>query len=94
MSLDLTVGELIERLEACDRDAVVRLAVNPSFPYSHFTGDIVPARDPQGRSMVFLAEAGQERFLPLAVAQALAWHPLTALPVRARRGAGRAATGH
>ena len=85
----VTVGEIIDRLSACDRDATFYLAINPSFPYTHFAGQIVTARDGQGAQVVFLAEAGQGEILPSPVAQALTWHPPTITPPRRRRPALR-----
>ncbi|WP_165983981.1 hypothetical protein [Streptomyces sp. YIM 98790] len=88
-SKDLTVRELIQRLNACNPDAVVRLAVNPFFPFSHFLGEVVEGTEDGGGAAVFLGEAGQQGYLPLPVAQALTWLP--ANPVPSRRARRRAA---
>lgn len=87
----VTVGEIIDRLSACDRDATFYLAINPFFPYTHFAGEVVTARDGQGAQVVFLAEGGQGGLLPPPVAQALTWHPPTSTPSRGRRPALRSA---
>ncbi|KPC62711.1 hypothetical protein ADL29_17855 [Streptomyces chattanoogensis] len=88
-SPELSVGELLDLLSACGRDAVVRLAINPDFPMSHRTGDVVGARDESGRPVVFIREPEEtEQFGPLPpdVAVALTWHQPTDPPPRRRRG--------
>lgn len=80
-----TVGELIEHLRAFDPACAVRLAINPDFPFSHGIGDIT-ASDESGRQAVFIAETGHQEHLPVPVAQALGWQPLTEPPARTRRG--------
>ncbi|MFG2996613.1 hypothetical protein [Streptomyces sp. NPDC048340] len=87
----VTVGEIIDRLSSCDRDAPFYLAINPEFPYAHFAGEIVEARDSQGGQVVFLGEAGQSEFLPPVIAQALTWHPSTVTASRSRRAVLRSA---
>lgn len=85
----VTVGEIIDRLSTCDRDAQFFLAINPEFPHVHFAGDIVTARDGQGGQVVFLGEAEQGEFLPPAIAQALTWHPPTVTASFSRLAARR-----
>ncbi|MFG2232304.1 hypothetical protein ACGFNX_20205 [Streptomyces sp. NPDC048723] len=87
----MTVGEIIDRLSTCDRDAQFFLAINPEFPHVHFAGEIVTARDGHGSQVVFLGEAEQGEFLPPAIAQALTWHPPTVTASLSRRAARRSA---
>ncbi|MFD9484688.1 hypothetical protein ACFWBX_11910 [Streptomyces sp. NPDC059991] len=86
-----TVGDLLDQLSACDRDAVVQLALNPDFPMAHRAGPVAVARDETGRSVLFLTEPDEdkaEQFGPLLpdVAVALTWHESTEAPPRRRRG--------
>ncbi|WP_405421447.1 hypothetical protein [Streptomyces erythrochromogenes] len=85
---ECTVGEIIDRLSAFDRDAVFRLAINPLFLMEHTAGSIVSTVDPQGRSVVYLAERGEQLGpLPKSVAVDLAWHEPVEAPSRRRRAA-------
>ncbi|MER6532130.1 hypothetical protein [Streptomyces sp. NPDC001508] len=90
---EMTVGDLIDRLSACDRAAPVRLAMNPFFPMSHRVADVFEARGELGRSVVYLAESrdpeGQLGVLPPEVAVALAWQAPTETPPRRPRRAAR-----
>lgn len=79
-----TVGELIAHLSEFDPASAVWLAINPDFPFSHGIGDIT-ASDDNGRQTVFIAETGHQEHLPVPVAQALGWQPLTEPPARTRR---------
>ncbi|UFQ20421.1 hypothetical protein J2N69_30305 [Streptomyces huasconensis] len=84
-----TVGDLLDQLSACDRTAVVQLALNPDFPMAHRAGTVAAARDEQGRPVLFLTEPEEaEQFGPLPpdVAVALTWHEPTEAPPRRRRG--------
>lgn len=93
---EMTVGDLLDLLSACDRDASVRLAVNPFFPMAHRLGGVEKALDEQGRPMVYIAESPEaEQFgpLPPAVAVALAWQRPIEGPARRRRGAAGPSTG-
>ncbi|MGW2056212.1 hypothetical protein ACWCOZ_20250 [Streptomyces sp. NPDC001840] len=65
----LTVGHLIRQLQTVDPGLPVRLAVNPDWPFTHFIATDVIERD----GMVFIAEDGQEGYLPTPVRDALAW---------------------
>ncbi|MER6546770.1 hypothetical protein [Streptomyces sp. NPDC001250] len=65
----LTVGHLLRQLQNLDPDLPIRLAVNPDWPFTHYLGTDVVVRD--GRA--FIAEDGQEDYLPAAVRNALAW---------------------
>ncbi|KOT76400.1 hypothetical protein ADK70_38595 [Streptomyces rimosus subsp. pseudoverticillatus] len=89
--MDITVGDIIDQLSAMDRDAVMRLAVNPFFPMSHHIRAVVATTDERGRPVVYLADGQQEGHLPPEVARRLTWHPDTEAPRRARRGAARPA---
>ncbi|MEU5162347.1 hypothetical protein AB0G74_22455 [Streptomyces sp. NPDC020875] len=81
----MTVGDLIDYLSALDQAAPVRLAVNPYFPMAHRSGGIVEARDENGRTIVFLADSGDQLGpLPPDVAVRLTWQEPTAAPVRPR----------
>ncbi|MEU7644797.1 hypothetical protein [Streptomyces huasconensis] len=86
-----TVGDLLDHLSACDRDAVVQLALNPDFPMAHRAGPVTAVRDEKDRPVLLLAEPGEdevEQFGPLLphVAVALTWHTPTEAPPRRRRG--------
>ncbi|MEV8427092.1 hypothetical protein [Streptomyces niveus] len=90
---EMTVGDLIDLLSACDRSAPVRLAMNPFFPMAHRPTRAVQADD-RGRPVVYLAEGpdpdSQLGPLPPEVAVALSWQgPVQAPPRRARRTARR-----
>ncbi|MFC0844694.1 hypothetical protein ACFH04_13395 [Streptomyces noboritoensis] len=85
---EMTVGELIEQLSAMDRQATVRLAVNPFFPMAHRLDAVTAGEDQDRQPTVYLAEdpaAVQYGYLPRPVAEALAWMPPIDPPARARR---------
>lgn len=87
---EMTVGEILDLLSACDREAPVRLAVNPFFPMAHRLGSVEKAVDEHGQPMVYIAESKEaEQFgpLPPAVAAALAWQAPAEAPARHRRDA-------
>ncbi|MFJ5938581.1 hypothetical protein [Streptomyces sp. NPDC093071] len=65
----LTVGHLLRQFQDLDPRLPVRLAVNPDFPFAHYVGAEVVVRD----GMVFIAEDGQEGYLPARARDALAW---------------------
>ncbi|MEU9397357.1 hypothetical protein AB0D86_46160 [Streptomyces sp. NPDC048324] len=65
----LTVGHLLHQLQNLDPDLPVRLAVNPDWPFTHYLGTDVVVRD----GVAFIADDGQEDYLPRAVRDALAW---------------------
>lgn len=69
MPQDLTVGYLLQQLQDLDPNLQVRLAVNPDFPFAHFLGASIVISG----GAVFLAEDGQEGYLPAGVRDALAW---------------------
>ncbi|MYT17837.1 hypothetical protein YWIDRAFT_07474 [Streptomyces sp. SceaMP-e96] len=65
----LTVGHLLRQLQDLDPSLPIRLAINPDWPFAHYVGTEVVVRD----GMAFIAEDGQEDYLPTAVSYALAW---------------------
>ncbi|MER6150859.1 hypothetical protein [Streptomyces hirsutus] len=90
---EMTVGDLIDLLSACDRSASVRQAMNPFFPMAHRLEQVVQATDETGQKVVYLAEGRdadtQLGHLPPEVAVLLAWQvPVQAPPRRPRRTAG------
>ncbi|MCL7493762.1 hypothetical protein M8I34_20510 [Streptomyces sp. MCA2] len=90
---ELTVGDLVDLLSACDRTAPVRQAMNPFFPMAHRLAQVVQSVDETGQTVVYLAEgrdAGDAQLghLPPDVAIELAWQsPVQAPPRRPRRTA-------
>ncbi|WP_372478731.1 hypothetical protein [Streptomyces albireticuli] len=93
---EMTVGELIDSLSACNRDAAVRLAVNPFFPMAHQIAGVIGSRDEQGHPVVFIAEdrAGEQHgHLPPDVAVQLTWQEPVEVPRRRRRGTLRPVDG-
>lgn len=69
MPLHLTVGHLLRQLQDLDPNLPIRLAINPDFPFAHYVGTEVIVRD----GKAFIAENGQEDYLPTAVNDALDW---------------------
>lgn len=89
-SPEMTVGDILDLLSACDRDTPVRLAINPFYPMAHRLGAVHNTVDERGRPMVYIAESAEaEQFgpLPPAVAVALTWQEPVEAPRRRRRGA-------
>ncbi|MFJ9712119.1 hypothetical protein [Streptomyces sp. NPDC101234] len=92
-SPEMTVGDLIDLLSACDPNAPVRQAVNPYFPMAHRLAQVLQSVDETGRTVVYLAEgrdadAAQLGHLPPEVAIELTWQgPVQAPPRRPRRRA-------
>lgn len=87
---ETTVGEIVDLLSACDRNAPARLAINPFFPMAHRLGGVIEAADEDGNPVVYIAEsreAEQLGYLPPDVTVALAWQRPTDAPPRRRRGA-------
>ncbi|MEU0447547.1 hypothetical protein [Streptomyces tendae] len=65
----LTVGHLLRRLQKLDPSLPIRLAVNPDFPFAHYVGaDVIVCR-----GMAYIADDGQEDYLPVGTRDALAW---------------------
>ncbi|GHI94164.1 MULTISPECIES: hypothetical protein [Streptomyces] len=69
MPQNLTVGHLLRQLQGLDPHLPIRLAVNPDFPFAHYVGADVVVRD----GKAFIADDGQEGYLPTALRVALAW---------------------
>ncbi|MCB5905893.1 hypothetical protein [Streptomyces pinistramenti] len=95
MEPEVTVGEFIDRLSRCDRDAVLRLAINPFYPMAHRLGDVLVGPDECGGPVVYIGESAEaEQFgpLPPEVAVALTWHEPVDAPPRMRRSARRSHT--
>ncbi|MFE1764700.1 hypothetical protein ACFW81_10830 [Streptomyces angustmyceticus] len=69
MPLHLTVGHLLRQLQDLDPSLPIRLAINPDFPFAHYVGTEVVVRD----GKAFIAEDGQEDYLPTTVSYALVW---------------------
>ncbi len=65
----MTVGHLLRQLQGLDPSLPIRLAVNPDFPFAHYVGADVIVRD----GKAFIADDGQEGYLPTAARDALAW---------------------
>ncbi|OSP41621.1 hypothetical protein B7767_20145 [Streptomyces sp. 13-12-16] len=65
----LTVDHLLRQLQELDPDLPVRLAVNPDFPFAHYVGADVIVRG----GTAYIADDGQEDYLPVGARDALAW---------------------
>ncbi|MFB8141279.1 hypothetical protein [Streptomyces parvus] len=65
----LTVGHLLHLLQDLDPSLPIRLAINPDFPFTHYVGAEIAVRD----GKAFIADDGQEGYLPPSVSAALAW---------------------
>ncbi|MCX4482335.1 hypothetical protein OOK44_38840 [Streptomyces cellulosae] len=92
-SSELTVGDLIDLLSGCNRNAPVRQAMNPFFPMAHRLAQVVQSVDETSQTVVYLAEGSDDDaqlgHLPPEVAIALTWQgPVQAPPRRPRRRAG------
>lgn len=68
----LTVGQLLHQLQTLDPDQPVYLAINPDWPFAHRTGPVVALTDGHD-SAVYIAENGQEGYLPSAARTELSW---------------------
>jgi hypothetical protein len=69
MSRSLTVGDLLRQLQHLDPTLQVRLAINPNWPFTHYLGQDVTIHG----GTVYLADDGQEDYLPPQVRDALNW---------------------
>lgn len=65
----LTVGHLLSQLQGLDPNLPIRLAINPDFPFAHYVGTEIVVRD----GKAFIADDGQEGYLPVEVSDAFAW---------------------
>jgi hypothetical protein len=66
---DLTVGHLLRQLQGLDPALPVRLAVNPDWPFAHFVGATIVVE----KDIAYIADDGQDDYLPPAVRDTLAW---------------------
>ncbi|MGW6909240.1 hypothetical protein [Streptomyces sp. NPDC054940] len=71
MSYEITVAQLVHRLQTFDPDLPVYFAINPDWPQAHRIGRIVEISGSNGA--VYIAENGQEGVLPPAVRDQLDW---------------------
>ncbi len=62
-------GALRRQFQELDPNLPVRLAVNPDFPFAHFVGAEVVVRD----GTAYIADDGQENYLPVGARDALTW---------------------
>ncbi|MFB7776289.1 hypothetical protein [Streptomyces bauhiniae] len=65
----ITVGHLLRQLQDLDPDQPIRLAINPDFPFAHYVGADVIVEN----GTAFIADDGQEDYLPAGVRDALGW---------------------
>lgn len=65
----LTVGHLLHQLQNIDPGLPIRMAVNPDWPFAHYLGTDVVVQD----GIAFIADDGQEGYLPTPVREALTW---------------------
>ncbi|MFF2078601.1 hypothetical protein ACFVXG_28090 [Kitasatospora sp. NPDC058162] len=65
----LTVAHLIAQLQSVDPNLRIRIAVNPDWAFAHYIGTDVVVHD----GIAYLAEDGQDSYLPAAVRDELAW---------------------
>ncbi|MFD7997088.1 hypothetical protein [Streptomyces mexicanus] len=88
-STEMTVGDLVDLLSRCDRNAPVRQAMNPFFPMAHRLAQVVQSVDETDQTVVYLAEGRDESsqlgHLPPEVAVALTWQGDTQAPPRRPR---------
>jgi hypothetical protein len=68
----LTVGQLIHQLQTLDPALPVYLAINPDWPFAHRVGEVV-ATSTGSTSAAYIAESGQENYLPPPVCTQLTW---------------------
>ncbi|MFD4543274.1 hypothetical protein [Streptomyces bauhiniae] len=69
MPKHLTVGHLLRQLQNPDLDQPIRLAINPDFPFAHYVGADVVVQN----GTAFIADDGQEDYLPAGVRDAPGW---------------------
>ncbi|WSI74869.1 hypothetical protein OG599_08990 [Streptomyces sp. NBC_01335] len=69
MPAHLTVGHLLRQLQDLDPYLPIRFAVNPDFPFAHYLGTELVVLD----GTAYLADDGQEDYLPWDVSHALTW---------------------
>ncbi|MEW5626524.1 hypothetical protein AB1388_08140 [Streptomyces hydrogenans] len=69
MPQHLTVGHLLRQLQDLDPTLPIRLAVNPDWPFAHYMAAEAVVRD----GKAFIADDGQEGYLPPSVRNTLSW---------------------
>jgi hypothetical protein len=74
MPRSLTVGQLVHQLQALDPHLLVRLAINPDWPFSHFAGGVHEAGGISG-PVAYITDDGQEDHLLPDVCHQLGWGP-------------------
>lgn len=67
----MKVMELIDALDNMDPEAEVRLAIQPNYPFSHYINRWDPVVE--DNDIVYIAEGGQESYLPGSVRGQLGW---------------------
>ncbi|MDT0407779.1 MULTISPECIES: hypothetical protein [Streptomyces] len=66
---DYTVDDLIAALQQVPGYLRVRLAIQPDFPFAHTLHPSIVVSE----GIAYIAEAGQDGYLPPAATRALAW---------------------
>ncbi|MGV9790993.1 hypothetical protein ACWEIK_26110 [Streptomyces sp. NPDC004673] len=69
MPEDLTVGHLLRQLQDLDPNLPIRLAINPDWPFAHYVAANVVVHD----GTAFIADDGQEDYLPAGARDVLEW---------------------
>ncbi len=69
MPQSFTIGDLLAQLQPLDPNLRIRLAANPDWPFTHLLGAGVVVHN----GIAYLAEDGQDGYLPTAVRDELAW---------------------
>ena len=73
----MTVEELIEELKYMDKDATVRFASQPSWPFEYSIYGVVQTtvkdREDNEKEMVYLEEGRQVGYLPKEAKDELGW---------------------
>lgn len=69
MPHSLTVGHLLRQLQQLDPALPLRLAISPDWPFTHYVNTTVVVRN----GIAFIADDGQQDYLPSAVRDALGW---------------------
>ncbi|AXU16594.1 hypothetical protein I3J09_16275 [Streptomyces clavuligerus] len=72
MSQPLTVAQLVHQLQTLNPTLPVFLAVNPDWPFAHTIGRVIEGTGMDGPA-VYIAEDGQDHYLPRDVAAELNW---------------------
>jgi hypothetical protein len=72
LTIELTVGDLLDYLRALPDDVPIRLAQQPAWPFEYHIGDPLVMETDAG-DIVYLPEAGQVGYLPSDVSAELGW---------------------